>query len=60
MHQKQTKNTIAELSRKKRLELNSKTTEVMVISTKQIVAESNIFINETKLKLRDLLKSAEP
>ncbi|GFO31268.1 endonuclease-reverse transcriptase [Plakobranchus ocellatus] len=43
-------NIVEKESRKKRLELNSKKTEVMVISRKQESPKCDIFINEVKLK----------
>ncbi|GFO41176.1 endonuclease-reverse transcriptase [Plakobranchus ocellatus] len=43
-------NIVEEESRKKGLELNSKKTEVMVISRKQESPKCDIFINKVKLK----------
>ncbi|GFO12851.1 retrovirus-related pol polyprotein from type-1 retrotransposable element r2 [Plakobranchus ocellatus] len=43
-------NIVEEENRKKGLELNSKKTEVMVISCKQESPKCDIFINEVKLK----------
>ncbi|GFO45839.1 endonuclease-reverse transcriptase [Plakobranchus ocellatus] len=50
------RNIVEEESRKKGLELNSKKTEVMVVSRKQITPECNIFIGGTKLKQREQFK----
>ncbi|GFO06356.1 endonuclease-reverse transcriptase [Plakobranchus ocellatus] len=49
-------NIVEEESRKKGLELNSKKTEVMVISRKQESPKCDIFINEIKLKQREKFK----
>ncbi|GFO41770.1 endonuclease-reverse transcriptase [Plakobranchus ocellatus] len=49
-------NIVEEESRKKGLELNSKKTEVMVISRKQESPKCDIFINEVKLKQREMFK----
>ncbi|GFR64083.1 endonuclease-reverse transcriptase [Elysia marginata] len=49
-------NIVEEESRKKGLELNSKKTEVMVISRKQEPPKCDIFINDTKLKQQDKFK----
>ncbi|GFO39519.1 retrovirus-related pol polyprotein from type-1 retrotransposable element r2 [Plakobranchus ocellatus] len=49
-------NIVEEESRKKGLELNSKKTEVMVISRKQESPKCDIFINEVKLKQREKFK----
>ncbi|GFR92065.1 endonuclease-reverse transcriptase [Elysia marginata] len=48
-------NIVEEESRKKGLELNSKKTEVMVISRKQEPPKCDIFINDAKLKQQDKL-----
>ncbi|GFO15752.1 hypothetical protein PoB_004225700 [Plakobranchus ocellatus] len=49
-------NIVEEESRKKRLELNSKKTEVMVISRKQESPKCDIFINKIKLKQTEKVK----
>ncbi|GFO08462.1 retrovirus-related pol polyprotein from type-1 retrotransposable element r2 [Plakobranchus ocellatus] len=49
-------NTVEEESRKKGLELNSKKTEVMVISRKQESPKCDIFINKVKLKQTEKFK----
>ncbi|GFR65703.1 endonuclease-reverse transcriptase [Elysia marginata] len=49
-------NIVEEESRKKGLELNSKKTEVMVISRKQEPPKCDIFINDAKLKQQDKFK----
>ncbi|GFO08712.1 endonuclease-reverse transcriptase [Plakobranchus ocellatus] len=49
-------NIVEEGSRKKGLELNSKKTEVMVISRKQESPKCDIFINEVKLKQTEKFK----
>ncbi|GFN90606.1 endonuclease-reverse transcriptase [Plakobranchus ocellatus] len=49
-------NIVEEESRKKGLELNSKKTEVMVISRKPESPKCDIFINEVKLKQREKFK----
>ncbi|GFO43596.1 retrovirus-related pol polyprotein from type-1 retrotransposable element r2 [Plakobranchus ocellatus] len=49
-------NIVEEESRKKGLELNSKKTEVMVISRKQESPKCDIFINEVKLKQTEKFK----
>ncbi|GFS07800.1 endonuclease-reverse transcriptase [Elysia marginata] len=49
-------NIVEEESRKKGLELNSKKTEVMVISRKQEPPKCDIFINNAKLKQQDKFK----
>ncbi|GFO06013.1 endonuclease-reverse transcriptase [Plakobranchus ocellatus] len=52
-------NIVEEENRKKGLELNSKKTEVMVISRKQESPKCDIFINEVKLKQREHFKYLE-
>ncbi|GFN84653.1 endonuclease-reverse transcriptase [Plakobranchus ocellatus] len=49
-------NIVEEESRKKGLELNSKKTEVMVISRKQESPKCDIFINKVKLKQTEKFK----
>ncbi|GFO31384.1 RNA-directed DNA polymerase from mobile element jockey [Plakobranchus ocellatus] len=49
-------NIVGEESRKKRLELNSKKTEVMVIRRRQESPKCDIFINEVKLKQTEKFK----
>ncbi|GFO08077.1 RNA-directed DNA polymerase from mobile element jockey [Plakobranchus ocellatus] len=49
-------NIVEEESRKKGLELNSKKTEVMVISSKQESPKCDIFINKVKLKQTEKFK----
>ncbi|GFO11985.1 RNA-directed DNA polymerase from mobile element jockey [Plakobranchus ocellatus] len=49
-------NIVEEESRKQRLELNSKKTEVMVISRKQESPKCDIFINKVKLKQTEKFK----
>ena len=48
---------VKEESRKKGLELNSKSTEVMVVSGSNERPQTNIFINVNKLKQRNKFKS---
>ena len=49
-------NTVEEESRRKGLELNSKKTEVMLVSRSNECPQVNIFISGNKLKQRDQIK----